>query len=392
VLAWLVLFVLGIGLIVTGIIVYLRSPEGRKEETALSWHGFNLIFRAAGISVVVIGVLLAGFAAPHLVDAGPHASIPPTASPTDTSSPEVTASAAISPSGASSPTTPTPTPTFSPASSAVWLDELAVAQGSPSPFSTGLTQLGGRDIPHEVGILAWAGSPTEVDYDIGGHYSQLQVALAIGDQHQAPAHLDIVGDGRSLLSGGVDVSPNGQLTSEAVNVAGVRRLALIATTISNGPALAMFCNPKLVPVGPSVPLPPVPPASSPMWLDQLAPANGSPSPFSTGSFQVQGRGGSHGVGLLVWASSPTEVDYDIGGHYSQLQVALAIGDQHQAPAHLDIVGDGRSLLSGGVDVSPNGQLTSEAVNVAGVRRLALIATTISNGPALAMFCNSRLVP
>lgn len=42
------------------------------------------------------------------------------------------------------------------------------------------------------------------------------------------------------LSGGVDVTPNGQLISKTVNLTGVRRLTLIATTSAEVYAQAMF--------------------------------------------------------------------------------------------------------------------------------------------------------
>jgi hypothetical protein len=197
----------------------------------------------------------------------------------------------------------------------------------------------------------------------------------------------------SLLSGGVDVTPNGQLINKTVNLAGVRRLDLIATTNSNLYVQAMFGNFGLVPSDLSAtptPPPPASPASATASLDDLAPIQGKPD--YTGVSAVGGRDVLHGVGLSVVAGSPRQVSYDIGGHYSQLQVGLAIGDDLPGPAHLDILGDGMSLLSGGVDVTPNGQLISKTVNLAGVRRLDLIATTNSNLYAEAMFGNPKLVP
>jgi hypothetical protein len=125
------------------------------------------------------------------------------------------------------------------------------------------------------------------------------------------------------------------------------------------------------------------------WLDELPPADGYAD--YTGVFQAGGQDVAHGVGFRTLGFLQSQVGYNIGGHYSQLQVSLAIGDAYQAAAHLDIFGDGKSLLSGGVDVypNPNSPLINKTVNVAGVQHLVLFATT-SSTVAQAMFGNAKL--
>ena len=71
-LAWIVLFGLAVALVVIGVLVYLRFSNGRNEEITIIWNVFKVNFSAAGISVLVIGVLLAGFTALHLAGAIPH--------------------------------------------------------------------------------------------------------------------------------------------------------------------------------------------------------------------------------------------------------------------------------------------------------------------------------
>ena len=88
------------------------------------------------------------------------------------------------------------------------------------PTFTGLFAVGGPDVLHGVGLGAYSGSPIQVTYDIGGHYSELRVGLAIGDKWPYPAHLDILGDDASLLSGGVDITHSGQIISKTPSLAG----------------------------------------------------------------------------------------------------------------------------------------------------------------------------
>jgi hypothetical protein len=227
----LILLVAGLVVAAVGVLVNVlenlrirqRSGVRSDEQASVTLKGLSVTLKGAGLALIVPGLVAVGFAGLKLADMGPHIG--------------------TSPPGTSPPTTTQVAP-GSPASSAAWLDELSPVDGQTK--FTGVFVLAGRDVPHGVGFDTYGNEPRQVTYDIGGHYSELQVALAIGDIYKAPAHLDILGDGTSLLSGGVDVTPNGQVINKAVNVTGVRRLKLVAT-VASGEAQAMFANPRLVP-------------------------------------------------------------------------------------------------------------------------------------------------
>jgi hypothetical protein len=128
---------------------------------------------------------------------------------------------------------------------AAWLDELSPVDGHAT--YTCVLSAGGRDIPHGVGFDAGPSPASRVSYDLGGHYATFEVDLAIGGvDYQFPAHFDVLGDGTSLLSGGVDVAPTSGLVHKSISVAGVRRLTLVATATDCCP-LAIFGNPRIVP-------------------------------------------------------------------------------------------------------------------------------------------------
>lgn len=274
----------------------------------------------------------------------------------------------------------------------VYLDQLTPLSGHPE--STGPQSVGGKDVPHGVALSVIAGSPEQVAYKIGGHYSELQVQLGIGDNGPYPAHADILGDGNSLLGGGVDLVPNGELVSRTITVTGIRTLTLVATTSQGTFADVVFGNPLLTPptakTTATTAAPAQPQASTEQWLDNLQPTSGTPD--YTGPFAVNGNDIPHGVGFSVIKGKAYSATYNIGGHYSEFSVVLAIGDENPNPAHLDILGDGRSLIGGGVDVVPNGELVSKMVSVKGVRQLTLVATTNQGSFSQAMFGDPLLLP
>lgn len=288
--------------------------------------------------------------------------------------------------------TTTPTATALPATTSVWLDSLQPSSGNAD--FTGPFAVGGKDVPHGVGFEASQGQASSATYDIGGRYAQMSVDLAIGDQFQNPAHLDILGDnGQSLLGGGVDVVPNGEMIAKTVNVTGVQHLTLVATTNQNSYAQAIFGEPLLIPAGGSA----APtrggastPASAPAYLDQMNPIHGSTD--FTGTFSVGGHPYSHGVGFEVAEGQASYATYHLGGHYKQLRVVLAIGDQFQNPGHVDILGDGWSLLDGGIDLQANGQVVTRTIDVTGIHDLTLVATTDQQSYSQVMFGSAEVLP
>src|SRR5205807_8020759 len=81
--------------------------DGRHEEITIIWNVFKVNFSAAGISVLVIGVLLAGFTALPLAGAIPHVDTTGVAPLHETPPYGVTTTASTSPSGTASPATAT---------------------------------------------------------------------------------------------------------------------------------------------------------------------------------------------------------------------------------------------------------------------------------------------
>ena len=260
--------------------------------------------------------------------------------------------------------------------------------------------MSGHAIPHAVGFFVSPGSPGQVIYDIGGHYTSLIVAFSIGDQDAAnPVHFDILGDGSSLLSGGVDATPAARTVRKTVTVTGVRQLTLTASTTTTGSVQALFGRAEVVPsFGTPIEttMAPSSPASAPAWLDGTSPTGGRldfPSSSYPGPFTVSGHAIPHAVGFFVSPGSPGQVIYDIGGHYTSLIVDFSIGDQDAAnPVHFDILGDGSLLLSGGVDATPAARTVRKTVTVTGVRQLTLTASTTTTGSVQALFGRAEVVP
>jgi len=118
---------------------------------------------------------------------------------------------------------------------------------SGHPDYNGPAAVGGKDVLHCVGFDTSSGQVASVTYDLGGHYTTLGVRLAIGDfRARLAAHFDVLGDGTSLLSGGVDVSPSVDPIDKTVSVSGVRRLALV-TSIQSSYTQTLFCNAQVAP-------------------------------------------------------------------------------------------------------------------------------------------------
>jgi hypothetical protein len=226
------------------------------------------------------------------------------------------------------------------------------------------------------------------------------VDFSIGDQDNVnPVHFDILGDGSSLLSGGVDATPAARTVRKTVTVTGVRQLSLTASTTTTGSVQALFGSAEVMPsLGTPIETTTAPSslASAPAWLDGMSPTGGRldfPSSSYPGPFTVSGHAIPHTVGFFVSPGSPGQVIYDIGGHYTTLIVDFSIGDQDNVnPVHFDILGDGSLLLSGGVDATPAARTVRKTVTVTGVHQLSLTASTTTTGSVQALFGRAEVVP
>jgi serine/threonine protein kinase len=272
-----------------------------------------------------------------------------------------------------------------------WLADLSP---SGQPDATGPVSVAGKDLTHAVGIDAANSTPKHLDYSIGTRYAMFTADLAVGDKYGGgPAHLDVLGDGTSLLSGGVDVTLTSGIMHVSASVTGVHTLTLVVSTSYSGYLEGVFGNARLSPPAGAVTpttTPSATPAGSPAWLTDLSPSG---QPAAAGALTVGGKDLTHAVGLDAANSSPTHIDYTLGGRYTTLRVDLAIGDKYGGgAAHIDILGDGSSLLSGGVDLSSTSGIRHESVSLVGVQTLTLVVTTAHSGYVEAVFGNAQVAP
>jgi hypothetical protein len=100
--SFVILLVAGLALVARGVLANLLDTRTRQraglrsdEQATATWKGVSVTLKGAGLALIVPGLLLAGFAALHLADAGSH---PPSLSEGAMAAPDSTGVRAPSPS------------------------------------------------------------------------------------------------------------------------------------------------------------------------------------------------------------------------------------------------------------------------------------------------------
>ncbi len=109
------------------------------------------------------------------------------------------------------------------------------------------------------------------------------------------------------------------------------------------------------------------------FLADLEPVLGGPS---TDPASVSGVAYAHPVGLGA-ASGGATVEYDLGRHYRRMQATIGLQDDSSSTdsVKIEIFGDGRVLFSQDMTI---GQVAPLDIDVTGVLRLRLVATTLQH--------------